>query len=192
MRPRRKSVSANSETGGGGEAGKVRSDRRGWGPFSGAQLTIIIVAIAVMVLLPVGAFAVVSGSNAFITDATSGKQAKVTSNGEVLTSARTTTVLSQGTMDVPPLTTINLFTNLNVQPYKSIRLYIGEVGGNPTQQFVSVNMSLVPYVLDNFPMNTANVTRYYETPGANMTLAIANNDNANTATYTWRVYGRTN
>jgi len=185
-------VSATSETGGGGEVGNVRSDRRGWGPFSGAQLTIIIVAIAVMVLLPVGAFAVVSGSNAFITDATSGKQAKVTSNGEVLTSARTTTVLSQGTMDVPPLTTINLFTNLNVQPYKSIRLYIGEVGGNPTQQFVSVNMSLVPYVLDNFPMNTNNVSRYYETPGANMTVVISNNDNANAGAYTWRLYGRTN
>ncbi len=191
MRPRRLKVNGNTESGG-GEVRTGRSDRRGWGPFSGAQLTIIIVAIAVMVLLPVGAFAVVSGTNSFVTDPGTGKQAKVTANGEVLTSARTTAVLSQGTMDIDPLTTVNLFTNINVQPYKSVRLFIGENGANPTMEFVNINMSLVPYVLDNFPMNTNNITRYYETPGANMTVAISNNDNANTASYTWRLYGRTN
>ena len=58
---------------------------RGWGPFSGGQLTLIIVTVVVMVGLPVGAFAVVKGSNSFITDATSGTHAKVTSNGQLQT-----------------------------------------------------------------------------------------------------------
>jgi len=53
---------------------------RGWGPFSGAQLTTIIVAIVVMALFPVGAWAV-SGSNSFVTDAVSGQHASVNSTG---------------------------------------------------------------------------------------------------------------
>jgi hypothetical protein len=48
-------------------------------------LTAIIVAIVVMVMLPVGAWAVVSGSNVFVTDATSGVRAHLTSKGELET-----------------------------------------------------------------------------------------------------------
>ena len=59
---------------------------RGFGPFSGGQLTLIIVTVVVMVGLPVGAFAVVKGSNSFITDATSGKHAKVSASGQLATS----------------------------------------------------------------------------------------------------------
>jgi hypothetical protein len=53
---------------------------RRWGPFSGGQLTTIIVAIVVMALFPVGAWAV-SGSNSFVTDAASGQHASVNSTG---------------------------------------------------------------------------------------------------------------
>jgi hypothetical protein len=54
--------------------------RRTWGPFTGGQLTTIIVAIVVMALFPVGAWAA-SGSNAFVTDAVSGQHASVNSTG---------------------------------------------------------------------------------------------------------------
>jgi hypothetical protein len=58
---------------------------RGWGPFSGAQLTIVICVVAVTILLPVSAFAVVSGSNSFVTDATTGKQAQVDAKNNLKT-----------------------------------------------------------------------------------------------------------
>jgi hypothetical protein len=50
------------------------------GPFTGRQLTTIIVAIVVMALFPVGAWAA-SGSNSFVTDAVSGQHASVNSTG---------------------------------------------------------------------------------------------------------------
>jgi hypothetical protein len=86
---------------------------------------------------------------------------------------------------------VALFTNVNVQPYHGVRLFLGVSGADPTTQQVNVLMSTQPYVLDNFVMNTANVSRFYELPGANMTLSISNNS-ANDVTYTWRVFGRTN
>jgi hypothetical protein len=192
MRPRKVHTEAVSETGEEAVGGKRRRrEGRGWGPFSGGQLTIIIVAICVMVMLPVGAFAVVSGSNVFVTDATSGVQAKVNASGELQTGFRITTVLSNSTMTVPAFSTVALFTNVNVQPYHGVRLFLGESGADPTTQQANVLMSLQPYVLDNFVMNTANVSRFYELPGANMTVTISNNS-ANDAQYTWRVFGRTN
>jgi len=191
MRPRRVQKEAASETGEATVGGKRRREGRGWGPFSGAQLTIIIVAICVMVMLPVGAFAVVSGSNVFVTDATTGAQAKVNAQGELQTGFRITTVLSNSTMIVPAFSTVSLFSNLNVQPYHGVRLFLGESGADPSTQQVNVLMSLQPYVLDNFVMNTSNISRFYELPGANMTVSISNNS-SNDATYTWRVFGRTN
>jgi len=192
MRPRKINADAAPEAGGEAVAeNRRRREGRGWGPFSGGQLTVIIVAICVMVMLPVGAFAVVAGDNVFVTDPTTGKQAKVTTAGEVMTNFRITTLLSQGTVTVDPFTTVNLFTNLNVQPYHGVRLFLGETGANPASQIANVYMSLVPYVLDNFVMNSANVSRFYELPGANMTVAVSNNT-ADAASYTWRVFGRTN
>jgi hypothetical protein len=176
---------------GSGSEGKRSRSGRGWGPFSGAQLTIIIVTISVMILLPVGAFAVVSGSNVFITDAVSGKQAKVSTNGEVLTNTRATQLISTGTMTVDPATSVNLFTNVPTSAYHGVRLYIGESGASTSSQSVSINSSFVPYVLDNFVMNTANISRFYELPGANLSLNVSNNT-LDPATYTWRLYGRTN
>jgi hypothetical protein len=59
---------------------KKRHDGRGLGPFSGGQLTIIIVTILVLVAFPFAAGAV-TGNNIFVTDATSGAHAKVDRTG---------------------------------------------------------------------------------------------------------------
>jgi hypothetical protein len=59
---------------------------RGWGPFSGGQLTMIIVTFAVLLLFPIGAWAV-SGSNVFVTDATSGSHASVNSGALTVATA---------------------------------------------------------------------------------------------------------
>ena len=53
---------------------------RGLGPFSGGQLTVIIVTFALLLLFPIGAWAV-SGSNVFVTDAASGQHASVNTTG---------------------------------------------------------------------------------------------------------------
>jgi hypothetical protein len=56
------------------------------GPFSGGQLTIIIVTFAVLLLFPIGAWAV-SGSSVFVTDANSGAHAAVVGGSDALTVA---------------------------------------------------------------------------------------------------------
>ena len=66
--------------------------RRGLGPFSGGQLTLIIVTFAVLLLFPIGAWAV-AGSNVFVTDAVSGKQASVNTSGQLATSENAATVV---------------------------------------------------------------------------------------------------
>jgi hypothetical protein len=55
---------------------------RGLGPFTGRQLTIIFCVVVVMVMLPAGAFAI-AGTNSFITDHSTGKQAQVTAAGQL-------------------------------------------------------------------------------------------------------------
>jgi len=50
-----------------------RRPDRGLGPFSGGQLTAIVIAAIVMLGLPVGAFAAVSASNVFISGANGGR-----------------------------------------------------------------------------------------------------------------------
>jgi hypothetical protein len=55
---------------------KRRRDGRGLGPFTGGQLTAIVITFAVLLLFPLGAWAV-TGNNVFVTDATSGTRAKV-------------------------------------------------------------------------------------------------------------------
>src|SRR6478609_2927075 len=65
-------------------AGRVRTVGRMRNPFSGRQLTTIIVAIVLVVGLPVGAHAV-AGSSVFVADSTSGNKAKVDGNGSLQT-----------------------------------------------------------------------------------------------------------
>lgn len=61
-----------------------RREGRGLGPFSSGHLTIIIVVLVITVAFPFAAFAV-TGSNVFVTDATSGVHAKVNSSGQLST-----------------------------------------------------------------------------------------------------------
>lgn len=61
-----------------GETPKRRREGRGLGPFSSGHLTIIIVTFVIVVAFPFAAYAV-TGSNVFVTDATSGNQAQVAS-----------------------------------------------------------------------------------------------------------------
>jgi hypothetical protein len=49
---------------------------RGWGPFTGGQLTALILGVVVAIAFPVGAWAV-SGTSVFVTDNVSGKTAAV-------------------------------------------------------------------------------------------------------------------
>ena len=63
-------------------ADRSRSER-GLGPFTGGQLTVIILGITLAIAFPIGAWSV-TGSNVFVADATSGKTAKVDANGNVL------------------------------------------------------------------------------------------------------------
>src|ERR1700688_3251616 len=59
---------------------RIRSEVRGWGPFSGGQLTAIIVTLAIVIGFPVAAFAV-TGSSVFVTDAHTGAHAAVNAAG---------------------------------------------------------------------------------------------------------------
>jgi hypothetical protein len=56
-----------------------------WGPFSGRQLTTIICIIGGLALFPIGAAAVVTGSNTFVTDASTGKHVRVDASGALRT-----------------------------------------------------------------------------------------------------------
>src|SRR5712691_4185802 len=66
-----------------GKSPKRRREGRGLGPFTSGHLTIIIVTLVIVVAFPLAAFAV-TGSNVFVTDATSGTHAKVDSGGHLL------------------------------------------------------------------------------------------------------------
>ena len=193
MRPRKAHTDAVSETGGEAVGTKSRRrDGRGWGPFSGAQLTVIVVAISVMVMLPVGAFAVATGSNVFVTDASTGHQQTVNNLGQALVTNKTlTNLIASGTTTVGAFATSPIFSNVNVRDYGSVRLFLSETGADPSTQIANIYSSVVPYVLDNFVMNTNDVTKLYLAPGANITLSVADNS-VDPATYTWRLYGRAN
>lgn len=60
--------------------------KRGWGPFSGGQLTIIIVTLAVLMLFPVGAWAL-SFTNVAIIDPGGVNRAKVNASGQLSVAA---------------------------------------------------------------------------------------------------------
>ena len=78
-----------------------RRATRGLGPFSGGQLTTIIVVIVIAVVLPVGAWAV-SGTTVFVTDGTSGVKAKVTSTGQLQTHNNGTQTVSGTVTEASP------------------------------------------------------------------------------------------
>jgi hypothetical protein len=68
--------------------GRRRRAGRGWGPFSGGQLTVIVVAVVVMVMFPVGAWAAYSVSHVTITDNTGARVANVDTKSNLDTATR--------------------------------------------------------------------------------------------------------
>jgi hypothetical protein len=100
---------------------------RGLGPFSGAQLTVIIVVFAVLLLAPIGAWAV-SGSNVFVTDAGSGARAQVDGAYQLTvtraapksftTAAAFPITSSATTVAVAPTGKALVITNIVVDAYK--------------------------------------------------------------------------
>jgi hypothetical protein len=76
-----------------GASTEAQARPRTWGPFTGRQLTTLLVVLIVAVVVPVGAWAV--GQDVYITDATSGEQAKVDSAGNLQAKA------GLGSMAVP-------------------------------------------------------------------------------------------
>jgi len=67
-----------------GERSEPRAPGRGWGPFSGGQLTTIICVVVVTVLFPVASWAT-SGSAVFLTDPHNNHHAAVDAAGNVQT-----------------------------------------------------------------------------------------------------------
>lgn len=65
----------------------VKRTKRGLGPFTGGQLTVIVVSAIIALGLPAGAFAADSASNVFITDHATGNHASVTPGGSLRTAS---------------------------------------------------------------------------------------------------------
>jgi hypothetical protein len=103
MRLRKIRSDASEATGVVGE--RHRPHGRGWGPFSGGQLTIIFVTLAIVIGFPIAASGVISGSNVFVTNAKTGTRAVVSSKG-ALSVAGSVTV--NGT--IAPANPVDLFT----------------------------------------------------------------------------------
>jgi len=80
------------------ESGKRRTTSRGWGPFSGGQLTTIICVVVVTVLFPVASWAA-SGSAVFLTDPHNNHHAAIDAAGNVQTHPNGTQAVS-GTVTV--------------------------------------------------------------------------------------------
>jgi hypothetical protein len=87
---------------------ETRRPGRGLGPFTGTQLTVLILALVLAVAFPVGAWAV-SGSNIFVTDASTGVHAKVDGKNNVYTSLHDGTSGSSAKVDASG----NLRTTVN-------------------------------------------------------------------------------
>ena len=169
--------------------------RRGLGPFSGGQLTVIIVTIAVMIMLPVGAWAVVTGSNVFVTDAVSGKQATVNNSGQLLTAENAATVVvASGSANVNPNGSALLFINGNVSAYDDLRIYVNETGTQPNHVVIHAlsKAGSVNATLDQWTMTANSETRRYETPGITLTVAAYNFDTVSPTAVTWTLIGRPN
>jgi hypothetical protein len=83
---------------------------RGLGPFTGGQLTIIAVTAILAVALPAGAYAAVSGSNAFVTDRVTGVHAGVSPTTGLATSTSPAIGGLVATVSATPGKYCNVFT----------------------------------------------------------------------------------
>jgi hypothetical protein len=104
-----------------GKKNRTEGDR-GWGPFTGRQLTTIICVGLVTILFPVGAWAV-SGSNVFVTDIHSGDHAAVNSAGQLQTHPN-------GTQTVAGSVTAAVSGSVTATPSPPSAMYHEFAGGN--------------------------------------------------------------
>jgi hypothetical protein len=84
---------------------KRRGERRGFGPFTGAQATVIVVTFAVLLLFPVGAWAAFTVSHVTITDNGGVNTANVDAGHHLLVGDGTGPLTVDGTVSrrpVPP------------------------------------------------------------------------------------------
>jgi hypothetical protein len=127
----------------------MEKSKRGWGPFTGGQLTVMVCVIAVVALFPVGAWAL-AFSNVAITDPGGVNQAKVSAAGNLNVTGSVTannaaaTNLYQRTgfpnfgsyapVAAPPANKALVVTSLNVDVYGSgamaVTLYVSATDGS--------------------------------------------------------------
>jgi hypothetical protein len=104
-------ISTKTHTGASDKTGEARAphrEGRGWGPFSGGQLTAIVLGIVLAVAFPVGAWAI-SGTTVFVTDNVSGKTAAVNASRQ-LSVAATGSVTATPT---PPDASFDQFSSID-------------------------------------------------------------------------------
>ena len=109
-----------------GKTPKRRREGRGLGPFSSGHLTIIIVTVVIVVAFPFAAYAV-TGNNVFVTDASSGTQARVDAFGGLRT-----VVCTPNTGTTP--TTVTGANCAKVDANGNLQTFVrGAVTATPTQ-----------------------------------------------------------
>jgi hypothetical protein len=139
-----------------------RAPRRGLGPFTGAQLTVIIVVFALVLLAPIGAWAV-SGSNVFITDPGSGQRAFVSGAGQVNVTAsgakafythftQLALVAGMSKAATPPNGRALVITSIVVDTYKDAT----PGASNNTEFFMSTADASCAHVNVSFPVVDTN------------------------------------
>ena len=111
-------------------------DGRGWGPFSGGQLTTMVCVIVAAVAFPVAASAV-TGSNVFVADATSGRTAKVSASGAVSVGGSVTSKIQGSTTgNKVEATKDNQMLVAEANPSSFYSEYALVPGGGPSQALV--------------------------------------------------------
>jgi hypothetical protein len=147
-----------------------------------------------LLLFPIGAWAV-AGTNSFITDSVSGKQAGVNTTGQLAVSENAaTTLIASGTSAVAANGNAFLVLNFNISAYKDIRLIVSQTGAQANRQTVTViaRAGSIQATLDSWTMAATAETRLYQTPGTNLSIIVYNTDTVNPANYTYSLVGRPN
>jgi hypothetical protein len=125
-----------------------RAGPKTWGPFTGRQLTTLLCVLIVMVLFPVGAWAV-SGSNVFVTDATTGARASVDAshnlqtkvNGLVTANQSPTQNFVQSTETLLPATYVPVISATATHAFVITDMHLdweNQIPGN--EDYVEVNL----------------------------------------------------
>jgi hypothetical protein len=140
---------------------KGRREGRGLGPFSSGHLTIIVVVLIVAVAFPFAAFAV-TGSNVFVTDATSGAHAKVNTSGQLETHQNGSVTVG-GSVIARPQTPDQLFHTHHVTGFSSCALvvsadepYPSGAGGKAAMVVTEVHITVTGYPGVNWELHRFN------------------------------------